>query len=143
MKTRITNVLTATLWLLLIAVWLPTFWALAQLPGTWDGDKPSALLSYVFYELDTVYYRIDDPNKSRDCDPNPKSGGKYSKLFDDDFVWPPLKPCGKPLKKTLSTGISDWFIPFVVFTLLVLGGQYMLTGGLTLRLVKEKEDTKT
>ena len=75
MKTRITNLLTATLWLLIIAVWLPTFWALAQLPGTWDGDKPSALLNYVKYELGTVYYRIDDPNKSRDCDPNPKSGG--------------------------------------------------------------------
>ena len=150
MKTRITNVLTATLWLLIIAVWLPTFWALAQLPGTWDGDKPSALLNYVQYELGTVYYFIDDPNKSRNCDPNlssnpaeSKSGGKYAKLFDDDFVWPPLKPCGKPLKKTLSTGINDWFIPFVVFTLLVLGGQYMLTGGLTLRLVKEKEDTQT
>ena len=143
MKTRITNVLTATLWLLIIAVWLPTFWALAQLPGTWDGDKPSALLNYVKYELGTVYYRIDDPNKSRDCDPNPKSGGEYSKLFDDDFVFPPLKPCGKPLKKTLSTRTNDWFIPFVVFTLLVLGGQYMLTGGLTLRFAREKEDTQT
>ena len=155
MKTRITNVLTATLWLLLIAVWLPTFWAFAQLPGTWDGDKPSALLSYVKYELGTVYYRIDDPNKSRDCNPNPssnpaesksggkaesKSGGKYANLFNDDFVWPHLKPC---LKKTLSTRISDWFIPLVVFTLLALGGQYMLTGGLTLRFTKEKEDTKT
>ena len=143
MKLRITNLLTATLWLLINAVWVPTFWTLAQLPGTWDGDKSSALLSYVFYELDTVYYRIDDPNKSRDCDPNPKSGGEYDNFFDRDFVWPPLKPCGKPLNKTLSTGIGDRFIPFVVLTLLVFGGQYMLTGRLTLRFTKEKEDTQT
>ena len=143
MKLRITNVMTAPLWLLIIAVWLPTFWTLAQFPGTWDGDKSSALLRYVYFELDAVDYDIHDPNKSRDCDPNPKSGGKYSKLFDDDFVWPPLKPCGKPLNKTPSTGIGDRFIPFVVLTLLVFGGQYMLTGRLTLRFTKEKEDTQT
>ena len=126
MKTRITNVLTATLWLLLIAVWLPTFWALAQLPGTWDGHKSSALLRYVEDELGTVYYRIDDPPV-----------GKYTYLRDSF-----KKPVNKD-PKNLSTRINDWFIPFVVFTLLVLGGQYMLTGGLTLRSAREKEDTQT
>ena len=148
MKLRITNVLTATLWLLIIAVWLPTFWALAQLPGTWDGHSSSVLLRYVEFELDTVDYRIHDPNKFRDCDPNlsskpaeskDKKQSKYSYLYDPNYK----PPCGKPLKKTLSTGISDWFIPLAIFTLLVLVGQYLLTGRLTLRFTKEKEDTQT
>ena len=45
----------------------------------------------------------------------------------------------------VSARTNDWFIPLVVFTLLGLGlwGQYMLTGRLTLRFTKEKEDTQT
>ena len=50
MKTRLTNLLTATLWLLIVAVWVPTFWVLVQLPGTFP------LLSYVEGVLGTASY---------------------------------------------------------------------------------------
>ena len=45
--------------------------------------------------------------------------------------------------KSIETHIGARFIPLAVFTLLVLGGQYILTGRLTLRFTKEKEDTQT
>ncbi len=117
MKIRITNLLTATLWLLIVAVWIPTFWVLLKLPGTWDGSNASALAEFTEDGLQTVYYKIREP-----C-PNESTAG-YTCLFKETV---------------LITRMDDWFIPFIVFTLLVLGGQYLLTGKVTLRFTKEQE----
>jgi hypothetical protein len=124
MKTRITNLLTATLWLLIFAVWIPTFWVLVQLPGTWDGSNDSSLLNYVEEDLETVSYRINEICTSE------RSPVDNWLLQDDE---------DPPVCSTLSTEIYDLFIPLIVFTLLVLGGQYLLTGKVRLRFTKEQE----
>ena len=95
---------------------------------TWDGDKSSALLRYAEDELDTVYYSIHRPVLPL---------YKRTKDYSDEY----LK--GLWEGPALSIRIGDWFIPLAVFTLLVLGGQYMLTGRLTLRFAKKQEDTQT
>ena len=59
MKRRITNLLIAKLQLLITAVWIPTFWTLAELPWTLNEKREaSALLRYVDDDLGTVDYVI-------------------------------------------------------------------------------------
>jgi len=138
MKRRIANLLIATLQLLITAVWIPTFWTLAELPWTLNERREaSALLRYVDDDLDTVDYVIS----KNPCEK--KSSGKYSDLFDDeptekysdryfDELW-----CD-PKLFTTSTGGS--FVPLIVFTLLILGAQYLLTGKVTLRFNKATKE---
>mgnify|MGYP000867425541 CR=1 FL=1 len=121
MKTRITNLLTATIWLLITTVWLPTFWTLAQLPWTWNETNASALLKYVEYDIETIDYTISDA----DCEK------KYGK--EERYNWLFCEP-----ELTTETGFS--FIPLVVFTLICLAGQYLLMGKVTLRFVRGKND---
>jgi hypothetical protein len=134
-KTRITNLLIATLQLLITAVWIPTFWTLAELPWTLNEKKEaSALLRYVDDDLGTVSYKFSNncnKNKEKNWlledESAQRPSGKYSDLFD----------CERNL--TTSTGSS--FIPLVVFTLLILGAQYLLTGKVTLRLTRKAEES--
>ena len=114
MKTRVTNLLIATTWLLITTVWVPTFWTLAQLPWTWDETEASALLKYVEYDIETIDYAISNP----DCE-----NGSWLTCYPE---------------LTTSTGSS--FIPFIVFTLICLAGQYLLTGKVTLRFLERKND---
>ena len=137
MKRRITNLLIATLQLFISAVWIPTFWALAELPWTLNEEREaSALLRYVDHDLDTVDYVISKAHCEK------KSGGKYSDLFDDeptekysdnyfDELW--CEP-----KLTTSTGGS--FVEVIVFTLVILGAQYLMTGKVTLRFSKATKE---
>ena len=137
MKRRITNLLIATLQLFISAVWIPTFWALAELPWTLNERREaSALLRYVDHELDTVDYVISKAHCEK------KSDGKYSDLFDDeptekysdryfDKLW-----CEPKLKT--STGGS--FVEVIVFTMVILGAQYLLTGKVTLRFTKTTKE---
>lgn len=122
MKKRITNLLTATLWLLIVAVWIPSFWVLLKLPGTWDGSDASALAEFTEDGLQTVYYNINRLHKNS--------------CIEDNWL---LCEAQKEEGPVLETSIGDWFIPLIVFTLLVLGGQYLLTGKVTLRFTKEQE----
>ena len=120
MKRRITNLLIATLQLFISAVWIPTFWALAELP--WNLNKKreaSALLRYVDHDLDTVDYVISKAHCEK------KSDGKYSDLF-----------CEPKLKT--STGGS--FAEVIVFTLVILVAQYLMTGKVTLRFAKATKE---
>ena len=112
MKTRLANILTASLWLLIVAVWLPTVWVLLQLPGTWNGNDVSALTKYTEHELQTVHYHIDRPEER-----------KYGFLFDD-------------ASPRLQTSLGDWFLPIALITLFVLAGPYLLTGRVTLKFSK-------
>ena len=119
MKRRIINLLIAKLQLLITAVWIPTFWTLAELPWTLNEKREaSALLRYVDDDLGTVDYVIS----KAPCEK--KSSGKYSDLF-----------CEPEL--TTSTGGS--FVEVIVFTLVILGAQYLMTGNVTLRFAKEEE----
>jgi len=122
MKRRITNLLIATTWLLITAVWIPTFWTLTELPGTLDGTKASALLLYAEDDIETVDYTVSDSHCRK------KFGDKkdYNWLF-----------CDPELRTT--TGTS--FVPLIVFTLLILGAQYLLTGKVTLRLTRKAEES--
>ena len=122
MKTRITNLLTATLWLLIVAVWVPTFWVLVQLPGTWDGSDTSGLAYYTETDIRTVYAVVTKDGEN--CPLRP-SKGDYTNLFCE--------------RHELSTKTNDRFIPFVVFTLFVLGGQYLLSGKVALSFTKEQD----
>ena len=120
MKRRITNILIATLQLFISAVWIPTFWALAELPWTLNEEREaSALLRYVGHDLDTVDYVISNAHCEK------KSNGKYS----DPFCEPKL---------TTSTGGS--FAEVIVFTLAILGAQYLMTGKVTLRFNKATKE---
>ena len=120
MKRRITNLLIATLQLLITAVWIPTFWTLAELPWTLNEKREaSALLRYVDDDLGTVDYVISKAHCEK------KSSGKYSHLFCE-------------LKLTTSTGRS--FVPLIVFTLVILGAQYLLAGKATLRFTKATKE---
>ena len=134
MKRRITSILIATLQLLISAVWIPTFWTLAEPPWTINERREaSALLRYVDDDLGTVSYKF-----SNNCNKNKEKNwlledesaqtpsGKYSDLFD----------CERNL--TTSTGSS--FIPLVVFTLVILGVQYLMTGKVTLRFNKATKE---
>ena len=131
MKTRITNLLTATLWLLIVAVWIPTFWVLLKLPGTWDGSNASALAEFTDDGLETVYYRIREPYS-----PNPSTTGYTNDSVTDDYsdLFSPLFE--EP--KVLTTRIGDYFIPLILFTLLVLAGQYLLSGKVALSFTNEQ-----
>ena len=122
MNTRITNLLTTTLWLLIFAVWIPTFWVLVQLPGTWDGSKASPLAEFTEDGLQTVYYDINRPHKDG--------------CIEDNWLLCEAQKAKDPI---LETSIGEWFIPLIVFTLLVLGGQYLLSGKMALRFTKEQE----
>ena len=135
MKTRVTNVLIATIQLLITAVWVPTVWTLAELPWTLNEEREaSALLRYVDDDLGTVSYSYknsdENCNKNKkknwllEDEPEEKPSGKYSNLF----------VCGPNL--TTSTGSS--FIPLVVFTLICIAAQYLLIGKVTLRFIKGK-----
>ena len=119
-KRRITNLLIATLQLLITAVWIPTFWTLAELPWTLNEKREaSALLRYVDDDLGTVDYVISKAHCEK------KSSGKYSHLFCEP-------------KLTTSTGRS--FVPLIVFTLVILGAQYLLAGKATLRFTKATKE---
>ena len=123
MKRRITNLLIATLQLFISAVWIPTFWALAELPWTLNEKREaSALLRYVDHNLDTVDYVISKAHCEK------KSDGKYSDLF---------------CEPKLTTSIGGSFVEVIVFTLVILGAQYLLTGKVTLRFAKaaKQEDS--
>ena len=134
LKTRITNLLIVTTWLLITAVWIPTFWTLAELPWTLNERREaSALLRYVDDDLGTVSYKFSNncnKNKEKNWlsedESAQRSSGKYSDLLD----------CERNL--TTSTGSS--FIPLVVFTLVILGAQYLMTGKLTLRFIKATKE---
>ena len=120
MKERITNLLIAALQLLITAVWIPTFWTLAELPWTLNERREaSALLRYVDHDLDTVDYVISKAHCEK------KSNGKYSDLFCEP-------------KLTTSTGGS--FAEVIVFTLVILGAQYLMTGKVTLRFNKATKE---
>lgn len=124
MKRRFENLLAVTLSLLISAVWVPTFWVLLQLPWTWDGEKPSAFLDYVDQGIGTVEYQITTPPK-RQCDPFCEPN--YFDLFD---------------KSSLKTTVGDSFGMFSLFSLLVMGVQYLLTGRISLRFKKEEAPDK-
>ena len=47
-----------TCWLLFVAVWIPAFWILLQLPGTCDSSKASAPLDFPKYKLKTIDIRL-------------------------------------------------------------------------------------
>ena len=76
------------------------------------------MLRYVDDDLDTVDYVISKAHCEK------KSNGKYSDLFCEP-------------KLTTSTGGS--FVEVIVFTLVILGAQYLMTGNVTLRFAKEEE----
>ena len=135
MKTRITNLLIATIQLLITVVWIPTVWTLAELPWTLNEQREaSALLRYVDDDLGTVSYKISDENCHKKKEKNwileDESAEKYSDSYFDK-LW-----CESEL--TTSTGSS--FIPFVVFTLICLAAQYLLIGKVTLRFIRGKND---
>jgi len=120
MKKRHTNPIDGTLALVISAVWIPTFWALGELPWTLNEKREaSALLRYVDHDLDTVDYVISKAHCEK------KSNGKYSDLFCEP-------------KLTTSTG--DSFAEVIVFTLVILGAQYLLTGKVTLRFKKAAKE---
>ena len=120
MKRRITNLLIATLQLFISAVWIPTFWALAELPWNLNEKREaSALLRYVDHDLDTVDYVISKAHCEK------KSDGYFDKLW-----------CEPKLKT--STGGS--FVEVIVFTMVILGAQYLLTGKVTLRFTKTTKE---
>ena len=120
MKRRITNLLIATLQLFISAVWIPTFWALAELPWTLNEKREaSALLRYVDHDLDTVDYVISKAHCEK------KSNGKYSDLF---------------CEPKLNTSTGDSFAEVIVFTLVILGAQYLMTGKVTLRFTKAAKE---
>ena len=120
MRRRITNLLIATLQLFISAVWIPTFWALAELPWTLNEEREaSALLRYVDDDLDTVDYVISMAH----CET--KSDGKYSDLS---------------CEPKLTTAAGGSFVEVIVFTLVILGAQYLMTGKVTLRFAKATKE---
>ena len=132
MKTRITNLLTATIWLLITAVWLPTFWTLAQLPWTLNEQREaSALLRYVDHDIGTIHYSWAQTYYAKPCS-NPKKGSWLTCEYEEE------KAELDSRRYTISTGGS--FIPFIVFTLICIALQYLLIGKVTLRFIKGKND---
>lgn len=121
MKRRFENLLAISLSLLISAVWIPTFWVLLQLPWTWDGEKPSAFLHYVDQGIGTVEYQITTPPKHQ-CDRQPCEPNYFDR-FD---------------KSSLKTTVGDSFGMFSLFTLLVMGVQYLSTGRISLRFKKDE-----
>ena len=68
MKRRITNLLIAKLQLLITAVWIPTFWTLAELPWTLNEKREaSALLRYVDDDLGTINYSWTQTYYAKPC----------------------------------------------------------------------------
>ena len=129
LKTRIKNLLIATTWLLITAVWIPTFWTLAELPGTLDNKKASALLEYAEYDIGTIHYSWSQTYYAKPC--GDAKNWLTCELAEE-------KAELDSLKYTISTGGS--FVPLTVFTLLVLGTQYLLTGKVTLRFTKATKE---
>ena len=131
LKTRITNLLIATTWLLITAVWIPTFWTLAELPWTLNERREaSALLRYVDDDIGTINYSWTQTYFAKPC------GNERSWLTCE------LEEEKAELdsrRYTISTGGS--FVPLIVFTLLILGAQYLLTGKVTLRLTRKAEES--
>ena len=134
MKRRVTNLLIATLQLLITAVWIPTFWTLAELPWTLNERREaSALLRYVDDDVGTVSYKFSNncnKNKEKNWLLEDEPEEKYSNSYFNN-LW-----CESEL--TTSTGSS--FIPLIVFTLVILGAQYLMTGKVTLRFNKATEE---
>lgn len=132
MKTRITNLLIATLQLFISAVWIPTFWTLAELPWTLNERREaSALLRYVDDDLGTIHYSWRQTYYAKPCS-NPKEGSWLTCEYEEE------KAEVDSIRYTISTG--DSFVPLVVFTLLILGAQYLLTGKVTLRFIKATKE---
>ena len=128
MKTRITNLLTATIWLLITTVWLPTFWTLAQLPWTVNEGETSAMLRYVDDDLGTVGYTVRMTYFGKIC------------FDEDDWLCSAREEMKEREGRVYSTSTGSSFIPLVVFTLICLAGQYLLMGKVTLRFIRGKND---
>jgi len=130
MKTRVTNVLIATIQLLITAVWVPTVWTLAELPWTLNEEREaSALLRYVDDDLGIVSYEFKRTYYA-----------EYWKCGAEDWLCSALEEMKEREGRvfTISTGPS--FIPFAVFTLICIAVQYLLIGKVSLRFIKGKND---
>lgn len=129
MKTRITNLLIATIQLLITAVWIPTVWTLAELPWTVNEGEASAMLRYVDDDLGTVSYKFKRTYYA-----------EYWKCGAEDWLCSAREEMKEREGRvfTISTGSS--FVPIVVFTLICLAGQYLLMGKVTLRFIRGKND---
>ena len=105
MKNRITNLLTATLWILLLGVWLPLIWTFLTVQGAARSHD-----SWVANFLEDQLYIID--------------------------AWSP-----EGVAWVIELGES--FVLFLVMTLLVMGGRYLLAGTLSLRFVSEDKNDES
>ena len=123
MKRRVTNLLIAALQLLITAVWIPTFWTLTELPWTLnEKNEASALLRYVDDDIGTIQFSSYKTYFAKDC-------RNARNWLTCELVEEKAEVDG--IRYTISTGGS--FVPFIVFTLVILGAQYLLTGKMTLR----------
>lgn len=130
MKTRITNVLIATIQLLITAVWVPTVWTLAELPWTLNEQgEASAMLRYVDDDLATVSYEFKRTYYA-----------EYWKCGAEDWLCSAIEEQLEEEGRVFTISIGSSFIPFVVFTLICLAAQYLLIGKVTLRFIKGKND---
>ena len=99
MKNRITNLLTATLWILLLGVWLPLIWTFLTVQGAVKSHD-----SWVANFLEDQLYIIDARTP-------------------DGVAW--------------VIALGESFVLFVIVTLLVMGGRYLVAGNLSMRFVSD------